>query len=39
MEALRQAWWYPFYSSGPVYRVYATRAQMTTILQSIGVTP
>jgi hypothetical protein len=39
MEAMRQAWWYPYYANGPEYRVYATRAQMTTILQGCGVTP
>jgi hypothetical protein len=39
MEAVRQAWWYPYYSGGPEYRVYATRVQMTAVFQSIGVTP
>jgi hypothetical protein len=39
MEALRQAWWYPYYANGPDYRVYATRAQMIEILESVGVMP
>ncbi len=39
MEAMRQAWWYPYYAGGPEYRVYADRPRMTAILQSCGVTP
>jgi hypothetical protein len=38
MEAMRE-FWRPYYANAPEYRVYATRAQMTTILQGCGVTP
>ena len=39
MEALRQAFYAPYYANPPEYRVYATKAQMTAILASVGVTP
>ena len=38
MEAIRRAFWYPFYADAE-YRLYADRAQITAILQSCGVNP
>ncbi len=39
MEALRQAFYAPYYAGGPEYRVYADRGQVTALLQSVGIQP